>query len=173
MAIGPQLRRSVPFKICGGQVVKHQIDLQRKQIAQVHKQLELNLLLTCQQLINRAVPLLELTHLDTDPRHSTGLALSVFAPSRDESPAAAVTDKVALQPLRQRMLTARCYQPIGHQWHRPNVRTIWSTGLVSEVKRNMLNLNPSAGDPLPTCLREARHNGARTTVQRTPFVATI
>jgi hypothetical protein len=37
----------------------------------------------------------------------------------------------------------------------------------------MLNLNLSARDPLPTCLREARHNGARTTVQRTPFVATI
>src|SRR5262249_40616763 len=46
MAIGTQLWRSVPFKICRGQVVKHQIDLQRKQIAQVHKQLELNLPLT-------------------------------------------------------------------------------------------------------------------------------
>src|SRR5215467_9839021 len=86
-----------------------------EQITQLHKQRELDLFLTRQQSIERTVPLLELTHLNADPRHSTGLALSVFAPSSDESLAAAVTDKVALQPLPQRMLTARCCQPVGHQ----------------------------------------------------------
>jgi hypothetical protein len=43
------------------------------------------------------------------------LAFRVVAPCRDEAPTATIKDKIALQPLRQRMLAGGRRQPISHQ----------------------------------------------------------
>jgi hypothetical protein len=52
----------------------------------------------------RAIPLLELTHLDPHPRCPAGGALPIVAPRRHPTTAVAIADKVGLQPARR----ARC-----------------------------------------------------------------
>ena len=119
VAVAAELGRSLALEIGRGQIVEHHVDPQREQIAQPHKQRLLDLRLARQQLVERAIPLLELAHLDAHPRRPTGLAFRVLAPGGDEAPAAAVADKIALQPPRQGMLAARRRQPIGHQHQGP------------------------------------------------------
>jgi hypothetical protein len=48
-----------------------------------------------------------------------GLAFGVVAPCRDETAAAAITDEIVLQPLRQHMLAHWPHQSIGDQRQRP------------------------------------------------------
>jgi hypothetical protein len=79
----------------------------------------LDLRLACEQLVERAIPLLQLPRFDAHTWCSAGLALGVVAPCGNEAPAAAVADKVILQPPRQCMLAAGGRQPIGNERQRP------------------------------------------------------
>ena len=79
----------------------------------------LDLRLAGEQLVERAIPLLQLVRLDAHPRCPAGLAFDVVAPCRDETAAAAIADKIVLQPLRQRMLAPWRRQSIGDQHQRP------------------------------------------------------
>jgi len=119
VAMGAHLGRSSALKIGRGQIVEHHVDLKRKQVAQPHKQRVLDLRLAREQLVERAIPLLQLSRRHAHARCPAGLAFRVVAPCRDEAPTATITDKIALQPLRQRMLAGRRRQPIGHQHKSP------------------------------------------------------
>jgi hypothetical protein len=79
----------------------------------------LDIVLAGKQLIKRAIPLLELAHLDPHPRRRAGFANVFLAPSRNEAPTHPITDKIALQPSCQSMLAARCRQTVGNQNQRP------------------------------------------------------
>jgi hypothetical protein len=87
-------------------------------IAQPHEQRALDLRLAGEQLVERAIPLLQLPRSDPHPRRQAGLAFGVVAPCRDETAAAAVADKIVLQPLRQRMFASWRRQSIGDQHQR-------------------------------------------------------
>jgi hypothetical protein len=51
-----------------------------------------------QQLVKRAIPLLELAYLDPHPRCFAGDAVAIIAPRRHPTAAVAIADKVGLQP---------------------------------------------------------------------------
>jgi len=75
----------------------------------------LDLLFALEQLVERAIPLLQLPRRHPHARRPAGLAFRVVAPRRDPAPAVAITDEVGLQPLRQRMLATRARQAISNQ----------------------------------------------------------
>lgn len=113
--MGTQRGRPLALEIGRGQVIEHEVDAQRKQVAQREKQGVFDLRLERQQLIERAVPVLELARLDPHPRRPARLPRGVIAPRRHEAAAVAVADEVGLQPARQAMLAPRRRQPIGDQ----------------------------------------------------------
>jgi hypothetical protein len=92
-----------------------------------------------QQLVERAIPLLELAHLDPHPRRPTGEALPIIAPRRNKTAAIAIADKIGLQPARQSVLAARCGQPIGdqHQGAIAQRRSVTTAALHEPVKRRL------------------------------------
>src|SRR5215471_10656518 len=98
---------SPAFKVCRCEVVKYHIDLQRKQIPQLKKQCPLDLCLALQQLIEGAIPLLELALFDLHPRRPARFACGVVTPLRNPSAAVTVAHKIGLQPTREPMLAAR------------------------------------------------------------------
>ena len=106
VAVGAELGRPLALEIGRGQIVEHHVDLQREQVAQPQKKRVLDLRLAREQLIERAIPLLELTRLDPHPRRPAGLALQLVAPCGHPAPAVAIADEVGLQPPRQ--AHARC-----------------------------------------------------------------
>ena len=55
-------------------------------------------------VVERAIPLLQLPPRHAHARCPAGLAFRFVTPRRDPTPAMTITDKVGLQPLRQRML---------------------------------------------------------------------
>ena len=113
------LGRSLALEIGRGQIVEHHVDAQRKQVAQGDKQRVLDLRLARQQLIERAVPVLELPRRDPHPWRPARLALGVVAPRRQEAAATAIAHEVGLQPARQAMLAGRRGEPIGNQRQNP------------------------------------------------------
>ena len=115
VSIGPDLRWPLALEIGRGQVVEHHVDLQREQVPQSEKKCVLDLRLALEQLIERAVPLLELTRLDPHPWRPAGLARKIVAPCGQPATAVAIADEVGLQPPRQAMFAARRGEPIGDQ----------------------------------------------------------
>src|ERR1700751_4723928 len=60
--------RAGALEIGRGQIVEHHVDLEREQVAQGDKQRVFDLQLAFEQLIEGAIPALELPHLDPHPR---------------------------------------------------------------------------------------------------------
>ena len=79
----------------------------------------LDLRLALDQLVERAIPLLQLPPRHAHARCPAGLAFRFVTPRRDPTPAMTITDKVGLQPLRQRMLATGARQAIGNQHQCP------------------------------------------------------
>ena len=79
-------------------IVEHHIDLQREQIAQPEEQRQFHRLFGFEQVVERAIPLLQLLGLDAHARGAAGLAFGVLPPSGDEAPTAPIADKISLQP---------------------------------------------------------------------------
>src|SRR5436305_1640741 len=86
--------RPVTYKIRGCQIIKSKIDLQIKQVAQAPVQFGLDLFFVLDQLVQGAVPLLELSAFNADSGRATGPPLVLVAP--------------AGLPLRPRLATTRC-----------------------------------------------------------------
>src|SRR5712672_3692986 len=82
----------------------------------------LDLILVFEQLIERAVPLLQLSCLNPHPWGSAHLPFAVVTPSGYPLPAIAVADEVGLQPACQPMFARRCSKPIGNQHQRAITR---------------------------------------------------
>ena len=115
VAIGAKLGGSLALEIGRGQIVEHHVDPQREQVAQRQIKRMLDLRLALEQLIERAIPLLQLPRRYPHAWASAGLAFPIVAPRRDPTPAMTITDEIVLQPLRQRMLAAWARQAVGDQ----------------------------------------------------------
>src|SRR6266478_5958307 len=95
-----------------------------EQIAQPAKEFHLDTVFARHQLVQRAIPLL-------DPVQVYPYA-TLLLPGSQNPLAITSTDKIALQPLRQRMLAARTAETIGHQ-HQHSIRQRQSAGLLHTV----------------------------------------
>jgi hypothetical protein len=98
VAIGSQAGRSLTFEIGRGQIIKDRINLEGGQIAQPKIELMLDPFLAFKQLIERAVPLLQLARLHTHARRLAGFALYLIAPCRDPAASLPVAAKIGFQP---------------------------------------------------------------------------
>jgi hypothetical protein len=97
--VGAKLGWARPLEIRRGQIVEHHIDLQREQIAQPEEQRQLHRIFRFEQVVEGAVPLLQLLGLDAHARGAAGLAFRVLSPRRDKPPTPPIADKITLQPL--------------------------------------------------------------------------
>jgi hypothetical protein len=95
VAMGADLGRPPALEIGRGQIVEHHVDLKRKQVAQPHKQRGLDLRLARKQLVERPIPLLQLSRRP-HARRPAGSAFRVVAPCRDEAPTATITERTAV-----------------------------------------------------------------------------
>src|SRR5271157_5995619 len=82
-----------------------------EQIAQPSKEFHLDTFFVRQQLVQRAIPLLEPVQIYPDP--------TLLLPASQNPLAITSTDKIALQPLRQGVLAAGTAETIGHQHQHP------------------------------------------------------
>ena len=95
--------------------------------------------LVLQQLIERAVPLLELACLDFHAWRPTQLARALVAPGGKPAPTVAVAHEVGLQPACQPVLAARRSEPIGDQHHRAIARrrSVVPSGAHQPIERRL------------------------------------
>src|SRR5271157_4119622 len=95
-----------------------------EQIAQPSKEFHLDTFFVRQQLVERAIPLLE-------PVQVYPYA-TLLLPASQNPLSITSTDKIALQPLRQRVLAARTTESIGHQ-HQYSIRQREPSALLHAV----------------------------------------
>jgi hypothetical protein len=106
---------AVALEVGGGHIVEGKIDFQGEQIAQSKVELLLDLLFVRVQLVQGAIPPLELSRFDSDPWSLTPPTLLVVPPAGDPAAAFAVAQVGLFQPARETMLTAGGTESIGHQ----------------------------------------------------------
>src|SRR5262249_3365713 len=114
VAVSAQDRGAFALKVGRSQIIKDDIDLERGQIAQAEVELMLDLWLAIEQLVERAIPLLQLARLHTHPRCLAGFARRVIAPCGDPS-APHGEDKAGFQPPRKPVFATRRDEPISDQ----------------------------------------------------------
>ncbi len=90
VAVSRERLGAVALEVGGGHIVEGKIDLQGEQIAQSKVELLLDLLFVRVQLVQGAIPPLELSRFDSDPRRLTPPTLLVVAPAGDPAAAFAV-----------------------------------------------------------------------------------
>src|SRR5262249_15622554 len=96
-----------PLKIGARQVIEDKLDLEVEQVAQPSKEFDLNTVFARQQLVQRAIPFLKPVQVYPYP--------TLLLPGSQNPLAITSTDKIALQPLRQRVLAAGTAETTGHQ----------------------------------------------------------
>src|SRR6266536_584590 len=94
--VGGEQRRAVPFEVGRRQVVEHAIDLEREEIAQPQVQFVLDGEASRGQLIQRAVPLLELAKAHAHAGPPAGPTLGVVAPLRQPATPPAIAHEIRL-----------------------------------------------------------------------------
>jgi hypothetical protein len=116
LATSPSWTGSPPLaKTIGTVAVADDVDLQREQVPQREKKCVLDLRLALEQLIERAVPLLQLTRLDPHSWRPADRTRTIVAPCGQPPAAVAIADEVGLQPPRQAMFATRRGEPVGDQ----------------------------------------------------------
>src|SRR5215469_3956998 len=115
VAVSAQDRGAFALEVGRGQIIKGDIDLERGQVAQAEIELMFDLWLAFEQLVERAVPLLQLARLHAHPRCLAGFARRAIAPCGDPASSLLVADKVGFQPAGKPMFAAWRDQPIGNQ----------------------------------------------------------
>ena len=114
VAVSTQYHGALALEVGRGEIVKDGVDLERGQIAQGEIELMLDLCLALKQLIERAVPPLQLARLNAHPRCLASFALRVIAPCWDPASSLLVADKDGFQPSGEPVFAARRNQPIGN-----------------------------------------------------------
>ena len=109
----------MPFEVGGGEVVEHQIDLEGEQVAQAQEQLFLDRRLQHQQLVQGAIPALQLAEADPHPGRGAGAPFGLVAPLGPPLATVPVTDEAGLQPAGQAVLAAGRLQSVGDQRQYP------------------------------------------------------
>jgi hypothetical protein len=96
-----------PSKVRAGDVVEHEVGLEAKEVAETVVQRHVDLVLGRVQLIESAIPGVELAGIDSDP--------PMLAPVRDEASSLAIADEVGLEPTGQAVLAGGGDETIGDE----------------------------------------------------------
>ena len=107
VAVLGEVVRAGALEVGAGDVVEDQIGLEAEEVAEAVIQRHFDLVLGLEELVEGAVPGIELAGMDADP--------SAAVPMGDEPSALAVADEVGLEPAGQAMLTGRGDEPVGDQ----------------------------------------------------------
>ena len=111
VAVLGEVGRPGALEVGAGDVIEHQVRLEAEQVAEVMIEGHLDLLLGRHELIESAVPGLELLEVDPDSL--------VLVPVGHEPAAPAIAEEVGLQPAGQAMFAGGADEPIGDQDERP------------------------------------------------------
>ena len=111
VAVLGEVGRPGALEVGAGDVIEHQVRLEAEQVAEVMIEGHLDLLLGGHELIEGAVPGLELLEVDPDSL--------VLVPIGNEPAAPAIAEEVSLQPAGQAMFAGGADEPIGDQDERP------------------------------------------------------
>ena len=90
-----------------GDVVEHQVGLEAEEVAEAVVERHFDLVLGRVELIEGAVPGVELAGMDADP--------PALVPVGDEASALAVADEVGLEPAGEAVLAGRRDEPVGDE----------------------------------------------------------
>ena len=105
VAVLGEIGRPGALEIGAGDVIEHQVRLEAEQVAEVMIEGHLDLFLGGHELIEGAVPGLELLEVDPDSL--------VLVPIGNEPAAPAIAEEVSLQPAGQAMFAGGADEPIG------------------------------------------------------------
>ena len=111
VAVLGEIGRPGALEVGAGDVVEHQLGLEAEQIAEAVIEGQLDLFLGGCELIEGAVPGLELLKMNPDPL--------VLVPARHKPPPLTVADEIGLQPAGQAVFAGGTDQAIGDQHERP------------------------------------------------------
>ena len=107
VAVLGEVVRAGTLEIGAGHIVEDQLGLEAEAIAEAVVQGHLDAIFGRQELIEGAIPGVELAGMNADP--------SAVVPMRNEATTFAVADEVGLEPAGQPMLTGRCDEPVGDE----------------------------------------------------------
>src|SRR5262249_54853225 len=107
VAVLGELVRPRALEIGTGDVVEHQLGLEAEEVAEAVVERHFDRLLGRAELIEGAIPGVELARMDADP--------AALVPLGDEASALAVADEVGLEPAGEPMLTGRRDEPVGDE----------------------------------------------------------
>jgi hypothetical protein len=99
--------RARALEVGAGDVVEHQVGLEAEEVAEAVVERHFDLVLGRVELIEGAVPGVELAGMDADP--------AALVPMGNEASALAVADEVGLEPAGEAVLTGRGDEPIGDE----------------------------------------------------------
>ena len=102
-----EIVRTCALEVGAGDVVEHQVGLEAEEVAEAVVERHLDLVLGRVELIEGAVPGVELAGMDADP--------AVLVPVGDEASALAVADEVGLEPAGEAVLTGGGDEPVGDE----------------------------------------------------------
>src|SRR5271168_4853958 len=98
-----EFRRAGALEVGAGDVVEHQVGLEAEEVAEAVIERHLDLVLGVVELVEGAVPGVELAGMDADP--------AAFVPVRDEASSFAIADEIGLEPPGEAMLAGRSDEP--------------------------------------------------------------
>jgi hypothetical protein len=107
IAVLGEVVRAGTLEIGAGHIVEDQLGLEAEEIAEAVVQGHLDALFGRQELIEGAIPGVELAGMDADP--------SALMPMRNEATTLAFADEIGLEPAGQPVLTGRSDQPVGDE----------------------------------------------------------
>jgi hypothetical protein len=102
-----EFMRAGAFEVGTGDVIKDHVGLEAEEVAEPVVEGHLDLVLGGVELVEGAVPGVELSGMDADPFS--------LMPVGDEASALAIADEVGLEPAGQAMLTPGGDEPVGHE----------------------------------------------------------
>ena len=107
VAVPGQVVRPGALEVGTGDVVEDQIGLETEEVAEAVIQRHFDPVLGPEELVEGAVPGIELTGMDADP--------AALVPMGEEPSALSVADEVGLEPAGQPMFTGRGDEPVSDQ----------------------------------------------------------
>src|ERR1700674_1494832 len=107
VAVLGEIVRAGALEVGTGDVVEHQVGLEAEEVAETVVERHFDLVLGRVELIEGAVPGVELAGMDTDP--------PALVPVGDEASALAIADEVGLEPAGEPVLTGGGDGPVGDE----------------------------------------------------------
>src|SRR5438105_7119146 len=107
VAVLGEVVRAGALEVRTGNVVEDQVGLEAEEVAETVVERHFNPVFGRVELVEGAVPGVELAGMDADP--------PALVPVRDEASALAIADEVSLEPAGEPVLTGRSDEPVGDE----------------------------------------------------------